>query len=95
MIAGVQEIERAREGVAFDERCVAQCCDSLHRSRILWGTFMFSRVKMCGGGVRPTEGGGDLDRGSNGYLRLRVLGDMNRLVGARMRVGITGAFGVP
>ena len=36
----------------------------------------------------------DVDRVDNGY-RLCILGDLNRWIGDRERIGITGAFGVP
>ena len=57
IFAGVQEMERAREGVAvllndvWHSAVVKFGCVS---SRILWIKFKFSRVKcLCGGGVRP------------------------------------------
>ena len=57
-------------------------------------------------GYGPNEGNGKererfwnnldkiVDRIGNGY-RLRILGDLNGWIGDRMRVGITGAVGVP
>ena len=103
IIAGVQEMERAREGVAvllndvWRSAVVDFGCIS---SRILWIKLKFSRVKVCVV-VRynPSEGDSEernrfwnnmnriLDGVGNGY-RLCFLGD-------RMRAGITGAFGIP
>ena len=76
-------------------------------SRILWVKFKFSRVKICVVvGYGPTEAyseererfWNDLDkvmyRVCNGHW-LRMLEDLNEWVGDIVRVGITGAFGVP
>ena len=109
-IAGVQEIEGAREGVAI------LLNDVWHRSgtdfgcvsfRTLWAKFKFSRVKVFMVVVNgPTEGDVEererlwndldrvIDRIGNGY-KLCVLGYLNRWVGERMKEGITGWFGVP
>ena len=54
--AGVQEMKRAREGVAvllYDVWHSAVVKSGCVSSRILWIKFKFSRVKVCGGGVRP------------------------------------------
>ena len=63
IIAGVQEMERAREGVAFllndvwldaviDFGCVS--------FKILWIKFQFSRIKLClVVGYGPIEGNGE------------------------------------
>ena len=56
IFAGVQEMERAREGVAVllnDVWHSAVVKSGYVSSRILWIKFKFSRVKVCGGGVRP------------------------------------------
>ena len=105
-IVGVQEMERAGEGVAILLNDVWQgavidfWCVS---SRILWIKLKFSRVKVCEVvGYSPSEGDGEerdrfwndmdmtLDRVGNEY-RLCILGDLNRWIGDR----ITGGFGVP
>ena len=72
----------------------------------MWIKFKFSRVKFClVVGYYSNEGIGEeretfwngtdrsVDR-VNGY-RLCVLGDLNGLIGDRVRAGITDAFGVP
>ena len=109
IIAGVQEMERAMEGVAvllndvwhsavIDFECVG--------SRILWNKFKFSRIKVCvvvgygpNGGIEERERSWNemdrtVDRVGNGY-RSCVVGDLNGWIGDRVRAGINGAFGVP
>ena len=68
IMAGVQEIERAKEGVAillndvWHSAVVDFGCAS---SRILWITFKFSRVKVCVVlGYGPNEGDGKKGTGS-------------------------------
>ena len=63
IIAGVQEMERASEGVSILLNDVWHCavvdfgCVSF---RILWMKFMFSRVKFCVVvGYGPNEGDGE------------------------------------
>ena len=56
IIAGVQEIERAREAVVIllnDVWHSAVIYIECLSSRILWIKFKFSRVKVCVGGVLP------------------------------------------
>ena len=76
------------------------------RSRILWTKFNFSRVKVVVVGYDYIEGGGeerekfwnDADRilytVGNGY-RLYVVRDLNGWVGDKVKMRITGAFGIP
>ena len=109
IIAGVQEVERVREGVAvllndawhsavIDFGCVT--------SRALWLKFRFSRVKVCVlVGYGPNEGNCEkrdrfwndmdrvLDRVGNGY-RLYILVNLSGWIGDRA-IYITGTFGVP
>ena len=91
IIAGVQAMERAREGVAILLNDVWQSAvvDFWYiSSRILCIKFKFSRVKVCVVvGYNPNEGDveerfwNDMDRTlesvGNGY-RLCILGDLNR-----------------
>ena len=91
---GVQERERAKEGVA-------QCGDSFGcvSSRILWIKFKFSRVEVCVVvGYGPNKGGGEernrpwndmdrtLDDVGNEY-RFCILGYLNGCIGDRTRDG--------
>ena len=103
-------MERAREDVAILLKVVwhsAVIYFGCVTSRILWNKIVFSRVKVCMViGYGHNEGDreererfwNDMDRIlgiiGNGY-RLYILGDLNRWVGDRTRVGITGASGVP
>ena len=109
IIAGVQEIERAKERVAIllnDVWHIAVVDFGCVSSRMLWIKSKFSRVKVCAVvGYSPNEGDGEererfwndmdrtLDSVENGY-RLCIIEDLNGWIGERMRVGITGAFGV-
>ena len=98
IIAGVQEMERGRKGVAIllndvwhsvvvDFGCVS--------SRILWIKFNFLRVKVCEERDRfGNDMGRSLDTVGNVY-RLYILGDLNGWIGDRTIPGLIGAFGVP
>ena len=110
IIAGVQEKEGAREGVAIllnDVRCSAVIDFGYVSSRILIIEFKFSRaIVYVVVGYSPSEGDVEerdrfwndmdriLDRVQNGD-RLCILGDLNRWIGDKTRTGIIGAFGVP
>ena len=110
IFAGVQEMERARGGVAvlLNDMWYSAVIDfGCVRSRILRIKFKFSNDKICVL-VRydPNEGNGEeresfwnvldrtVDRIGNGY-RLWVLGDLNGWIGDRGRAKITGSFVVP
>ena len=96
IIADVQEIERAREGMAIllnDVWHSAMIDFGYASSRILWIKFKFSRVKLCVVvGYGPSEGDAEerdriwnnMDRiqgrAGNGY-RLCILGDINQWMG--------------
>ena len=108
--AGVQEIGRAKEGVAIllNDVCHSALMDfGCVRSRIIWIKSRSSRVKVCVVvGYGPNEGNGKemegfwnelnrtVDRTGNGY-RLCVMGNMNGWIGDRVRAGITDAFAFP
>ena len=97
IIAGVQEMERDREGVAvlLNDLWHSTLVKSGYvSSRILWMKFKFSKNKVCMVvGYGPNEGDGEKSVG-NGY-RLCILGDLNGWIGDGTGAGITGAFGVP
>ena len=110
IITGVQEMERAMEGVAIllNNASHSTVIDfGCFSSRIRWIKFKFSRVKVCMVvGYGHSEGNGEerdlfwndmdriLDRVVNVY-RLCILGDLNGYIGNRTRVSITGAFEIP
>ena len=89
IISGVQEMERAREGVLSDLLHSAVVKHGCASPRILWIKFTFSRVKICvvvvyGPNQSKVEERdrfwNDMDRTldsvENGY-RLCILGDLN------------------
>ena len=107
IIAGVEEMERTREGVAILLKgvwCSAVVDFGSVSSRILWIELKFSGVKVCMVvGYSPNAGDGeernrfwnDMDKTlygvENGY-RLCILGDLNGWIGDRTRAGITILF---
>ena len=108
LITSVQKIKRDWGGVAVlmnDEWHSAVVDLGCVSSRILCSKFMFPRVIVClvvgyGHTVSITRERlwDDLDRAvdrvDNGY-RVCMLGNLNKWVGNRVKVGTTGAFGVP
>ena len=109
IIAGVQEIEMARQCVPVlmnDEGHSAMLDFGYASSRALCVNSKFSRAKICAVVVYgPTEKDVEgrerfwnnlnrvLDRLGNGYI-LCVVGNLNGCVGDRLRTGIIGGLGI-